>query len=129
MLGLFCIELKYNFSFWKYLLNYCNLYLLFLISMKLHILYKSWRFPKSISHRSNHQRCSINKGVLRNFAKFTGKRLCQSLFFNKVVGLRSANLLKKRLRYRCFPEFWMEFCEIFKNTFNDVTPLVAASMV
>ena len=28
------------------------------------------------------------KGVLRNFAKFTGKHLCQSLYFNKVAGLR-----------------------------------------
>ena len=28
------------------------------------------------------------KGVLRNFAKFTGKHLCQRLFFNKVAGLR-----------------------------------------
>ena len=28
------------------------------------------------------------KGVLRNFAKFTGKQLCQSLSFNKVAGLR-----------------------------------------
>ena len=27
------------------------------------------------------------KGVLRNFAEFTGKHLCQSLFFNKVAGL------------------------------------------
>ena len=27
------------------------------------------------------------EGVLRNFAKFTGKHLCQSLFFNKVAGL------------------------------------------
>ena len=27
------------------------------------------------------------KGVLRNFAKFTGKHLCQSFFFNKVAGL------------------------------------------
>ena len=27
------------------------------------------------------------KGVLIDFAKFTGKHLCQSLFFNKVVGL------------------------------------------
>ena len=26
--------------------------------------------------------------VFRNFAKFTGKHLCQSLFFNKVAGLR-----------------------------------------
>ena len=36
--------------------------------------------------------CKI--GVLRNFAKFTGKHLCQSLYFNKVAGLRPATLLK-----------------------------------
>ena len=35
---------------------------------------------------SSHQRCSVKKAVLRNFAKFTGKHLCQSLFFNKVAG-------------------------------------------
>ena len=28
------------------------------------------------------------KVALRNFMKFTGKHLCQRLFFNKVVGLR-----------------------------------------
>ena len=38
------------------------------------------------SNRSSHRRCSVRKGVLRNFAKFTGKHLCQSLFFNKVAG-------------------------------------------
>ena len=27
------------------------------------------------------------KGILRNFAKLTGKHLCQSLFFNKAAGL------------------------------------------
>ena len=37
-------------------------------------------------------RCSrpeefCKKGAVRNFAKFTGKHLCQSLFFNKVAGL------------------------------------------
>ena len=37
------------------------------------------------------------EGVLKNFAKFTRKRLCQSLFFNKVAGLSFATLLKKRL--------------------------------
>ena len=42
------------------------------------------------------------KGVLRNFAKFTGKHLCQSLFFNKVAGLRPGTLLKKILWHRCF---------------------------
>ena len=31
--------------------------------------------------------CSVKKGVLRNFAKFTGKQLCQRLFLNKVAGL------------------------------------------
>ena len=34
------------------------------------------------------RRCSVKKGALRNFAKFTGKHLCQRLFFNKVAGLR-----------------------------------------
>ena len=38
--------------------------------------------------------CKI--GVFRNFAKFTGKHLCQSLFFDKVAGLSPATLLKKR---------------------------------
>ena len=38
------------------------------------------------------------KSVLRNFVKFTEKQLCQSLFFNKVAGLRpqSVTLFKKR---------------------------------
>ena len=52
--------------------------------------------------RSNHQKCSIKKGVIRNFVKFTGKHLCQSIFFNKVAGLRYATLLKKRLWHMCF---------------------------
>ena len=29
--------------------------------------------------RSSHQRCSIKNGALRNFSKFLGKHLCQSL--------------------------------------------------
>ena len=53
----------------------------------------------------------MQKGALRNFTKFTGKHLCQSVFFNKVAGLGPATLLKKRLLHRC------EFCEISKNTF------------
>ena len=30
--------------------------------------------------RSNHWGCSVKKDVLKNFANFTGKHLCQSLF-------------------------------------------------
>ena len=37
-------------------------------------------------YRNSHRRCSMKKDVLRNFAKFTGKRLYQSLFFNKLAG-------------------------------------------
>ena len=39
-----------------------------------------------MKNRSSHQRSSIRKGVLRNFAKLTGKHLYQSLFLNKVEG-------------------------------------------
>ena len=62
---------------------------------------------------SSHQRCSMKKGVLRNFAKFTGKHLCQSLSFNKFAGW-STTLLKKRLRRRCFP---VNFAKFLGTTF------------
>ena len=64
--------------------------------------------------RSSHQRCSIRKGVLRNFAKFTGKHLCQSLFFNEVAVLRHATFLKKGLWRRCFP---VNFKKILRTLF------------
>ena len=50
--------------------------------------------------RSSHERCSIKKDVLKNIVKLTEKVLRQSLFFNKVTGLRPANLLKKRLWHK-----------------------------
>ena len=43
---------------------------------------------RTTASRSSHKRCSIIKGVLKSFAKFTGKHLYQSLFFNKVAGLQ-----------------------------------------
>ena len=55
------------------------------------------------SKRINHPQVFWKKGFLRNFAKFKGKHLCQSLFFNKSAGMRTATLLKKSLWYRCFP--------------------------
>ena len=50
------------------------------------------------------------EGVPRNFAKFKGKLLYQSLFSNKVA---AATLLKKKLA----PVFSREFSDISKNTF------------
>ena len=61
------------------------------------------------STRSSHQRCSMKKGILRNFTKLAGKHLCQSLFFNKVLCLRPASLLKKRIWHRCFPANFAKF--------------------
>ena len=55
------------------------------------------------NERSSNRSCSVKRDVLRNFAKFTGKHLCQSLFFNKVAGLMPKSLLKKKLWRRCFP--------------------------
>ena len=65
-------------------------------------------------YRSSHRRCSVRKGIISNFEKFTVKRLCQSLFFNKVADLRPATLLKKRLWYTCFP---VNFAKFLRTTF------------
>ena len=63
------------------------------------------------------------KGILRNFAKFTGKRLCRSI------------LLKKRLRHRCFivnfAEFFLQkisgrlFLTLLNNTDGDYLSFTA----
>ena len=47
----------------------------------------------------------MKKGVLKNFAKFTGKHLCQSLFVNKIAGLTEEVLV-----YRPSPVAATETC-------------------
>ena len=59
------------------------------------------------------QRYSVKK-VFLEISQVTGKYLCQSLFFNKVAGLRPASLLKKRLWHRCFP---VKFAKFLRTTF------------
>ena len=56
--------------------------------------------------------------VLRDFAKFTGKHLRQSFFFNKVAGLRPTTLLKKSLWRRCFP---VNFAKFLRTPFTQNT--------
>ena len=51
----------------------------------------------------------LQKKVLKNVAKSTGKHLCQSLIFNKAAGLRPATLLKKGLWHMCFPVNFAKF--------------------
>ena len=55
---------------------------------------------------------SIKISFLKTFAKFTGKHLYQSLFFNKVAPLRLVTLLKKRLWHRCFP---VKFAKVLRT--------------
>ena len=56
----------------------------------------------------------------RNFAKFTGKYLCQVPFYNKVAGPEpGGTLLKKRLWHMCFP---MNFAKFPRTPFHR-TPL------
>ena len=65
--------------------------------------------PFRNNYRTSHQKCSMKKGILRNFTKFKGKQLCQSLFSNIFAALRLENLFKKRLQHRCFPVNFAKF--------------------
>ena len=45
--------------------------------------------------RSSRPEVFCKKSVPKNFAKFTGKHLCQSLFFNEVTALRHVTCQKR----------------------------------
>ena len=66
------------------------------------------------NYRSSRPEVFYKKDVLRNFAKFTEKHLCQSLFFNKETLAQV---------------FSCVFCEISKNIFSHRTPVGAASVI
>ena len=57
-----------------------------------------------------------NNGVLKNFTKFTGNTCARDSFLIKFIKKESLAQV-----------FSCEFCEFFKNTFFNRTPLVAAS--
>ena len=65
--------------------------------------------------RNSRPKVFCKKGVLRNFSKFRGKHLYQSLFLNKVI--------KKEAQV-----FSCEFCEISSNTFFTEYLRAAASV-
>ena len=77
-------------------------------------LHKFWKLhiskqKKSLHSRTSHQRCSIEKAVLKNFSIFTGKHLCWSFFLIQLQAWRPAILLKETPTQ----VFSCEFCEIF----------------
>ena len=75
----------------------------------------------SLIHQKQLPEVFYKKGVLRNFAKFTGKHLCQSLCFNRP---QACNFIKKETLAEVFS---CEFCEISKKTFFTEHLWVAAS--
>ena len=49
-------------------------------------------------YRTNHPGVFCKKGILKKFAKFTRKHLCQSLFFNKAARDSSTSVFLLILR-------------------------------
>ena len=66
----------------------------------------------TLKRQNHHRRYSVRKGVFRNFPKFTGKYLCQSLFFKKETVAQV---------------FSCEFSKISKNAFFTEYLLTTAS--
>ena len=97
-------------TFTNFLVHKQNIqYIIYISSKKLVKISVSKKFIRDIvsyQYRSSHRRCShwmfCKKVVPTSFAKLTGKHLCRSLFFNKIVVHRPANLLKNILLHRCF---------------------------
>ena len=108
---------------------------------------KRWYFlsaRKKCPLRSSHRRCSIKKGVLKNFANITGKHLCsisfdrsshwrcsvEKVFFkffqisqeNTSVVVSLIKFFKKRLQHRCFPVKFSKFLRthISKNIYEQL---------
>ena len=53
--------------------------------------YTSLNDFKTQSVRSSHWRCSVKKGVPKNFVNFTGNHLCWSLFLIKLQASQDSN--------------------------------------
>ena len=73
--------------------------------------------------RSSRPEMFCKKGVHRNFAKFKGTHLCQSLLFNKVFGPRPSTLCKKETQAQVFS---CEFCVILRTPFSKNPPVAAS---
>ena len=70
-------------------------------SFKIIIIQSPYFHRSKNLYRSTRPEVFCKRGVLRKFAKFTGKQLCQRLLF------RPTTLLKKSLCHKCFPMNWV----------------------
>ena len=84
------------------------------------VLGVTWpNFTNKISEKY-YEQVFHKKAVLKNFAIFTEKHPCWSLFLNKKSGLQSWNFIKTRLQHRCFPVDIAKFSRtsVLKNIFE-----------
>ena len=65
---------------------------------------------------SSQRKCSIKESFLKNFTKFTGKHLLQSLFYIKLQTW-ALQLSYKKDWYRCFPSNFAKFFIFWKTSF------------
>ena len=126
-----CVSFKEKFENYKHRFNFESIsfsffffFFLSSVTCKILAIFLQCRETVKASYniqivRSSHRRCCIRKGVLKNFAKFKEKHLCQGVF--QVAGL---GLIKKDKMAQVFS---CEFCEMFKGTFSYRAPVVAAS--
>ena len=61
--------------------------------------------------RSSHQRCSVKKDVLKNFAKLHREAPVLESLFGNFGGPQPCNFFKKRLQHRSFPVKFAKFLE------------------
>ena len=80
---------------------------------------------RSRNARSSCSQILIKISVLKNFAIFTEKHLCWSLFLRNLQVLKPASLLKEHSNTDVF--LWI--LQSFKNSLFYKTPLVAASVI
>ena len=97
---------------------------------------KNPRLLSSLVYRSSHRSCSVRKSALRNFAKFTGKHLCQSISlliklqksfhiwtkngeilrispYSVRIPEKACNFIETEILTQ---DFYCKLCEISKNT-------------
>ena len=75
------------------------------------------------NHRSSHRRCPVKKGVLKNFAIFTGKHLCWSLLLIKSQAFSLATFIRRDSN----KVFSCKYYEILRSTLLEEHMRTAAS--
>ena len=73
--------------------------------------------------RSRQHRCFKRKVALRNFAKFTGKHLCCSLFLNKLADLRPANFIKYCFCKCCWDWNMKKCIEVYRSEYRSISSI------